>query len=128
MDRKEAAGHIHDWEQTIVWLDGERDQAKIEAVSPSGHGGFKTYPIDDFNVKGTHPLIEYDQAFDKIRNHQLLEGDEDEVGQLQKIVAWTEMSDVMRKNLNTPKVFNGCTPGVVDSDFSRFLEAAAAKL
>ena len=124
----EGAGHIYDWEQVIVWLSAETAHAKIVAVSPSGHGGFQSYPVDDFEMKGTHPLINYSQNWDRVRNHQLLEGDEDEVGELQNIVAWTSMSDTMRKNLNTPGVFSTLTPGIIDADFGRQLEAAGTEL
>lgn len=76
-------------------------------------------------MKGNHPLVEYDQNWDRVRNHQFLKGDEAEVGKTVTLLAWTEMSDTMRKHLNTPLVFNGCTPGVIDADWMVKLNSAA---
>lgn len=95
------------------------------AVSPSGHGGFENYAAVEYPMQGTHPLVSYGQQLDHVRNHQLLKGDEDDVGKPLPMVAWTEMTPTMRKNLNTPKVWNGCTSGVVDAEFGVKLAIAA---
>jgi len=99
--------------------------AKVIAVAPSAHGGYKVYSQNDFNFKKkTHALISYGQPWEKIRNHQLKKADEDEVGKMQAIVAWESMTDAMRLAIETPGSFDGTTPGFRNSEWDRFLKMA----
>lgn len=121
---KDGAGHAFDWENCLIWLKLKKNgKYKIVAVSPSAHGGYKTYIASDlYYKKKTHPLLAYGQPTDNVRNRQLLRADDDEVGKKHVIVAWDEMTDQQRLAMNTPNAFDGTTSGVRDQDFCPFLD------
>lgn len=58
------AGHTHDFETVIVWLDTCNEYtAKVVAVSYSGHGDYSTAKrnaaFEPYLLNGTHPSITY---------------------------------------------------------------------
>lgn len=120
-----SAGHRFDWENVVVYLSSSKPNAKVIGVSPSAHGGYKKYTADVFHFHDkTHPMVGYGQPADHVRNHQLLKADSGELGTLQPMVSWEMMNDQMRAAMNLPGAFDGCTSGVRDQDFGRFLEMA----
>jgi hypothetical protein len=50
-----AAGHKHDWEHIIVWV--QDDQAKF--VSVSQHSGYETKPASELQFEDSHAKVVY---------------------------------------------------------------------
>lgn len=50
-----CAGHRHDWEHVVVWLEGE----EIRYVAASAHGDYNVRPIDEVLQDNGHPKIVY---------------------------------------------------------------------
>ncbi|MFS8200404.1 NPP1 family protein [Streptomyces sp. CWNU-52B] len=54
-----GAGHNHDWEHVITWINQSTNQ--VEYVSVTAHGSYHTTPRDQVSFEGTHPKVVYHQ-------------------------------------------------------------------
>ncbi|WP_443046099.1 NPP1 family protein [Streptomyces sp. NBC_00335] len=50
-----SAGHRHDWEHVVVWIQNDQ----VGYVSTSEHGNFKVHAASQIRFDGTHPKIVY---------------------------------------------------------------------
>ncbi|MFE7069692.1 NPP1 family protein [Streptomyces sp. NPDC057620] len=54
-----GAGHNHDWEHVISWINQSTNQ--VEYVSVTAHGSYHTTARDQVLFEGTHPKVVYHQ-------------------------------------------------------------------
>ncbi|XWW93648.1 hypothetical protein V2A60_001583 [Cordyceps javanica] len=110
-------GHRHEWENIIVWLSSDKDNAEYKGVSYSGHGGY-SFEKDKKYLDGSRPKIMY---LTKGKNHELEVGTKK--GGEQPMIAWESMSDAARSSLNTYD-FGKANCGINDKNFQGNLDKA----
>ncbi|KAI0015647.1 NPP1-domain-containing protein [Xylariomycetidae sp. FL0641] len=115
----DGLGHRFDWENMVVWLDGNSTDATMVALSTSAHGGFTTL-TDDLPLDGTRPKIRYFSVWPV--NHQL--GTTDEVGGEQPLIEWEFLTQAARDALSTTD-FGDATVPFKDDTFTGNLDEAA---
>lgn len=89
-------GHRNDWENVVVWLSSCSDNARINAVSYSGHGKYDTYTNPALD--GKHPLVAY-QRNPFPMNHSLTKTNYR--GGYQPAISWVGLTPAARQTLNT---------------------------
>ncbi|GAB3042425.1 NPP1 family protein [Acinetobacter apis] len=89
-------GHRHDWENVVVWLSSCADNARINAVSYSGHGKYEvsTKP----GLDGKHPLVAYQRNPFPL-NHSVTSTNTK--GGYQPAISWVGLTPAARQTLNT---------------------------
>ena len=112
-----GAGHRHDWESAVVWLDSLKSQ-NIVAIAASAHGGFNK-DTSDLKLDGSRPKIRYFNV--PPSNHQL--GTTRELGCSQPLIAWESLTDAARKAL-TDADFEVATFDIKDARFMDTLARA----
>ena len=90
----DGLGHRHDWENIVVWLSSQSEDATVRGVAISAHGEYQKVKG---NFAGTRPKIGYISIWPV--NHQLV--DTPEQGGEQPLIAWDSMTDEARKTLDT---------------------------
>ncbi|XWW94508.1 hypothetical protein V2A60_002451 [Cordyceps javanica] len=93
-----GVGHRHDWENIVLWFDGERADAAYLGVAISAHGGYKKYKAGDKAVswEGDRPLIAYENEI--VTHHHL--GVTGKKGGDQPILGYEKIPDVAWKALD----------------------------
>lgn len=90
-------GHRHDWECIVVWIDNpDTANPKILDIAYSGHGNFTHSSAHNNNMKGTHPLVAYDDQWPI--NHSL--DQTSSVGGMQPLIGWDDLTKAARDALN----------------------------
>ncbi len=91
------AGHRHDWEAAVVWTTSCTSEAKVLAVSVSGHGQYDKYYASELTFDGKQVRIRY--ANTGVRNYQLFRGRSYERGGFQPLVSWWQLPSAARNSL-----------------------------
>ncbi|CAI6340466.1 unnamed protein product [Periconia digitata] len=112
-----GAGHRHDWEEIVVWLESKSTSAKVRGVAFSGHGDYEKHKDPPF--KGSRPQVGYNSQWPI--NHTLMETSE--VGGEQPLVAWDSMTEAARYALSNED-FGAASVKFIDRDgtFKKKLE------
>ncbi len=107
-------GHRHDWENIVVWLSSESEDATVQGVAISAHGKYQkeTSP----HMSGTRPDIGYISYWPL--DHQLIGTDKQ--GGEQPLIAWESMTDAARSAIENTD-FGDATPSFRDSNFQSYL-------
>lgn len=115
-----GAGHRHDWEGAIVWLNSATSTSaeNVVAVCPSQHGDW-VCTTDGFTLTGTSPLIEYESIFPL--DHAMYTTTT--VGGTQPLIAWESLTSAAQSALQTTDFGSAIVP-FKDSTFSGNLAAA----
>ncbi|KAJ4147083.1 hypothetical protein LMH87_001631 [Akanthomyces muscarius] len=66
-----GVGHRHDWENIVLWFDGESQDHKYLCIAISAHGGYKKYTAGDkaMSWDGDRPLTAYENEI--VTHHHL---------------------------------------------------------
>ncbi|KAM0327611.1 hypothetical protein ACHAQA_005904 [Verticillium albo-atrum] len=89
-----VSGHRHDWESSVVWLNGQNVNAGIVAGAASGHGDFKR--TANPQRRGNNVKVEYFTSGGK--NHELqFTGTE---GRTYWLYDWDAMAPIVKSALN----------------------------
>ena len=89
------SGHRHDWENIVLWLSECSVNARVNAISYSGHGAYnKTTNVP---MNGSNPLVEY--GTNGILDHQLFWTNQS--GGFQPAIRWLGLTGAARNALNT---------------------------
>jgi len=89
------SGHRHDWENIVLWLSECTVNARVNAISYSGHGAYDKYTNVPMN--GSNPLVEY--GTNGILNHQMFRTDKS--GGFQPGIRWLGLTAAARYALET---------------------------
>ncbi|MEV6899821.1 NPP1 family protein [Amycolatopsis sp. NPDC051372] len=122
-----SAGHKHDWEHIVVWV--QDDQAKY--ISVSQHQGYETKPASEVPFQDSHPKAVYHK--DGVTTHDFRfpkAGDGDEppendegVWQVKGLVGWDNYPSGIRDKL-TSADFGDATFKLTDDRFNGTLATA----
>ncbi|PZD92910.1 necrosis and ethylene inducing protein [Paenibacillus sambharensis] len=114
------AGHRHDWEAVVVWVDNPAAASpKILSIAASQHGKFVNKAPSTSNTNGTHPKIEYKSIFPL--NNALYHTSTD--GGYQPLIGWDDLSAAARHALNTTSFEDANVP-MNDANFQSNLAKA----
>lgn len=97
------AGHRHDWENIVVWLDNPSNKnPKVLKVSYSAHGGYTSYGYSSKTFRGNNVLVGYDnmKPVPKFVDHSLSPSN-GEVGGTQPLIDWNDLTPAARNALST---------------------------
>lgn len=88
-------GHRHDWENIVLWFDGESQNHKYLGIAISAHGKYAKYKPGAKSMywDGDRPLIAYENEL--VTNHHL--GVTSKKGGDQPILAYESIPDVAWK-------------------------------
>lgn len=125
-----SAGHRHDWEHVVVWVD--QKSGKVEYVSTSRHGGYDTHAASDVPFEDGHPKVVYHK--DGVSTHCFRAAtDKDEPPENHKgkwlypdLVSWDKYPDGIREKL-TSADFGDATMAIKDDTFNDNLDSAKPK-
>ncbi|MFD9301356.1 NPP1 family protein [Streptomyces sp. NPDC060048] len=120
-----SAGHRHDWEHVVVWIQNDQ----VAYVSTSAHGGFKVHTASQIRFDGTHPKIVYHK--DGISTHCFRaansndEPPENHKGtwQYPPLVGWNGYPAGLRDKLSQAD-FGSALLGIKDGQFNGHLAKA----
>ena len=120
-----SAGHTHDWEHIVVWV--QNDEAKF--VSVSQHGNYETRPTSDVRFEGTGPKIVYHQDGQSTHTFRFAEAadepPENHKGTWQRpaLLTWDLLDPGIRDTLANHD-FDSATLALKDSEFGTDLAKA----
>lgn len=120
-------GHRHDWENIIVFTQGD----SIIRVAPSCHGDYDN-ARNEFRVEGDHPLLVYHK--DGIGTHCFRHANGDDVGGIENpkgvwfrspLVGWNSWPSVELRTKMIDAYTEAATVKLPDDRFGNSLQAAA---
>lgn len=113
----DGLGHRHDWENAVIWLSEESEDATVLGMAVSQHGGYDKSDTGTFS--GDSPLVGYISIWPV--NHQMI-FTSDKGGQ-QPLIAWESLTDAARTAL-TNTDFGDANVPMKDANFEARLEDA----
>ncbi|MFF2324670.1 MULTISPECIES: NPP1 family protein [unclassified Streptomyces] len=120
-----SAGHRHDWEHVVVWVQGDQ----VEYVATSAHGGFTVHPRSEMFFEGTHAKVVYHKDGGSTHCFRAA-NDNDEppenhrgTWQYPTLVGWNGYPDGLRDRLGAAD-FGSALLGIKDGEFNRHLAKA----
>jgi hypothetical protein len=120
-----SAGHRHDWEHVVVWVQNNVAQY----VSTSAHGGFSKYPASQVRWDGTHPKIVYHKDGGSTHTFRLANSNDEPPEnhyhgwQFPDLVGWNGYPPGIRDQLSNAN-FGSAVFGLKDGNFNGHLAAA----
>ena len=118
-----GSGHRHEWENAVVWLSDNSDNAKFLGVAWSKHGGYghaKADDLSDDKLSDGHPLIEY--FTNGFTNHELKSSTIK--GGTQPAIHWPDLPQKSRDALNKADFGDANVP-FKDDNFENNLKKAS---
>ncbi|KAH6685018.1 necrosis and ethylene-inducing protein and ethylene inducing peptide [Plectosphaerella plurivora] len=112
-----VSGHRHDWESSVVWLNGQNVNAGIVAGAASGHGNFKR--TANPQRRGNNVKVEYFTSGGK--NHELQFTNTE--GRTYWIWDWDAMEPIVKSALNKGD-FKSANCPFNDNNFANNMRAA----
>jgi hypothetical protein len=124
----DTGAHRHDWEEVVVWLTDNTENAELLGLAWSQHGEYKKDTVEklkaDSRLDGDHPLVRYYTV--SAKNHALtLTSDK---GGSQPVIHWPNLTKKAQDALNSADYERAVVPfkGADDDDNSKFKEKIRA--